>query len=268
MGRSATPRRRVPLPSLEEDTQSGQRRQDPAARQAPTGLEEACTHSSRLPLAAPPPAPASGGQRGLKVEEVPAAAERKRRPGGCCYPTPPTPSACNALGPASARLLPAGAGLVRAAVCRCGSSPSPRCPPPPPPLRVPRRPPNSAPRPPPPPRPESRAGFPLRCWSRQPAVRGTDLRAQSNRAGARAWESGRRGCTRLGLRRRLPDSAPGPGSRKELVVKFWAGTPPGRPLRLSLLSQSQRELPLREPRMYRRPGELRKRGAQRVCNAL
>lgn len=113
----------------------------PAASQPPTGPETPYIHtalgkgagvcSALLPV--PPPAPGSSGQRGIQAEKTPAAAaaaERKRRPGGCSYAPLLTPSGCNALGPASARLLPARAGLVRAAVCRCGSSPSPRRPPP------------------------------------------------------------------------------------------------------------------------------------------
>lgn len=85
----------------------------------------------------PTVSPAASALRGPEAEETPAATALKRRPGGCCYPTPPTPGACNALGPASARLQPARSGLVRAAVCRPGSSPSPRSPPP---LLVPRPP--------------------------------------------------------------------------------------------------------------------------------
>lgn len=125
----------------------------PTAPQPPSGLERSYTQlSPKEPrsaalLPAPPPAPAAFGERGIGAEEAPAAADdtaRKQRPGRCCYPTPPTPSGCNALRPASAPLLLAGAGLVRAAVCRCGSSPSPRCPPPP---RVPRPPPCRSPAP-------------------------------------------------------------------------------------------------------------------------
>lgn len=122
----------------------------PGASQPRTGPEGSGTHGSRQrsprpqrTLAHPAPGTSGSGQRGIGAEETPAAATataaaatataaaaRKQSPGGCCYPTPPTPSRCNALGPASARLLPGGAGLVRAAVCRCSSSPSPRCPPP------------------------------------------------------------------------------------------------------------------------------------------
>nr|CAI9709588.1 unnamed protein product [Rangifer tarandus platyrhynchus] len=113
----------------------------PAASQPPTGPETPYIHtalgkgtgvcSALLPVQ--PPAPGSSGQRGIRAEKTPAAAAaaaRKRRPGGCSYAPLPTPSGCNALGSASARLLPACAGLVSAAVCRCGSSPSPRRPPP------------------------------------------------------------------------------------------------------------------------------------------
>lgn len=86
-------------------------------------------HVALSKRAGPSPAPIASALRSPEVEEAPAATALKRRPGGCCYPTPPTPGACNALGPASARLLPARSGLVRAAVCRPGSSPSPRYPP-------------------------------------------------------------------------------------------------------------------------------------------
>lgn len=67
---------------------------------------------------------------------------RRRRPrrakGKMQLSDAPTPSAFNKPRPASARHRPGGSRLVRAAVCRCGSSPSLRCPPPrvlrPPPL--------------------------------------------------------------------------------------------------------------------------------------
>lgn len=49
----------------------------------------------------------------------------KPEPGRTMLPDPPTPGGCGPR-PASARLLPGGAGLVRAAVCRRGSSPRAR----------------------------------------------------------------------------------------------------------------------------------------------
>lgn len=159
MGRSATlqqrQRRQLLLPSP-RGCPGGHCRQPPTlrslglARKDPTRTALGKrTGVCSAPLPASPPTPAASGQGGIRAEKAPAAA-RKRRPGRCCYPTPPTPSRCNALGPASARLLPGDAGLVRVAVCRCGSSPLPRCPPPP---RVPRPPPSQRPLPPPLPRP-------------------------------------------------------------------------------------------------------------------
>lgn len=143
MGRSATlQRRRQQLLLPSPGGCPGGHCQQPLSGPEPnTQLLPKEPRSAAL-LAAPPPAPAAFGQRGIGAEEAPADDDdtaRKQRPGRCCYPTPPTLSGCNALRPASAPLLPAGAGLVRAAVCRCGSSPSPRCPPPP---RVPRPPPS------------------------------------------------------------------------------------------------------------------------------
>lgn len=142
MGRSATlqPRRQEPLlPSSGGCPPGGHCRQPPpllslrlARNYIHTALGKRTGVCSGL-LPVPPPAPGSSAQRGIRAEKTPAAAApaaRKRRPGGCSYAPLPTPSGCNALGPASARLLPACAGLVRAAVCRCGSSPSPRRPPP------------------------------------------------------------------------------------------------------------------------------------------
>lgn len=147
MGRSASLQRRrqqLLLPSS-GGCPGGHCRQPPLlrslrlARKDPphTALNKGAWGRS-APLPASPPVPAASGQGDVGPEEAPAAAAAlKRRPGGCCYPTPPAPSGCNAPGPASARLLPAGAGLVRAAVRRRGSSPSRRCSPPP---RIPRPP--------------------------------------------------------------------------------------------------------------------------------
>ncbi|XP_032264417.1 atherin-like [Phoca vitulina] len=177
MGRSATlQRQQLLLPSL-GGCPGRHSRQRPPLRSLRLAREEPYTHNNRprspslqrsLATASPPPppAPAASGQRGIGAEEAPAAAAaaRKRRPGGCCYPTPPTRSGCNALGPASARLLPACAGLVRAAVCRCGSSPSPRCPPPPP----------------------SRARPPRRVGLQPPPPRGLEMRGSIHRDAARA----------------------------------------------------------------------------------
>lgn len=144
MGRSSTlQQQQLLLPSLGGCPGRHSRQRPPLrslrlAREDPTHTtigQGARICSALLPARPPPPTLAASGQRGIWAEEAlaaAAAAARKRRPGGCCYPTPPTRSGCNALGPASARLLPACAGLVRAAVCRRGSSPSPRCPPPPP----------------------------------------------------------------------------------------------------------------------------------------
>lgn len=184
------------------------------------------TESAALPSRpAPPPrspaAPAASGQRGIGAEGAPAAAVRKQRPGGCCYPTPPTRSGCNALGPASARLLPACSGLVRAAVRPCGSSPSPRCPPPPP---VPCPPPS-----------QSRApaaaaasgtgdaglDSPRRRSGSHLHDRGRSSPSQSAWSRKRAAErSGARGSEKLGVSLRLP----GLGARfcfqKELVIKL------------------------------------------------
>lgn len=155
MGRSATLQRRrqqLLLPSP-EGCPGGHCRQPPPLlslrldRKPPTLTHTALGKGAGVrsaPLPASPAAPASSGQRGTGAEKTPPPPppRESRRRGGCCYPTLPTRSGCNALRPASARLLPAGAGLVRAAVCRCGSSPSARCPPPP---RVPRPPPLAAP---------------------------------------------------------------------------------------------------------------------------
>ncbi|MEJ1285656.1 hypothetical protein NN561_016653 [Cricetulus griseus] len=166
----------------------------------------------------PPPAPAASAQRDPEAEEAPAAAALKRRPGGCCYPTPPTPGACNALGPASARLLPARSGLVRAAVCRPGSSPftalpsSSACPTP---SLL------SA--------PDSRRHL-LRGWRCDPVqggAAGAAIREPHTRAlgppGARLWRLIRsspeqRETARLSIR-----------FREELVVKVWPEIPSSSP---------------------------------------
>lgn len=60
----------------------------PGAPWPRTGPEGLCTRSGGK-RAGLPASPAVSALRGPEAEEAPAATALKRRPGGCCYPTPP-----------------------------------------------------------------------------------------------------------------------------------------------------------------------------------
>ena len=154
-----------------------------------------------------------------------SSSRAKRRPGGCSYAPLPTPSGCNALGPASARPLPACAGLVSTAVCRCGSSPSPRRPPP-----------RSAQLLPPPWGLKMRG--PIYSGVARASIRSAEavaIPAPSARVRMRGSERSGHGAPTPGklgfLCVLLPGSTAHFCSRKELVAKFGQKSPSGFPLR-------------------------------------
>nr|XP_055177021.1 WAS/WASL-interacting protein family member 3-like [Nyctereutes procyonoides] len=135
----------------------------PAAPQPPTGPGGLATHSSRpgspspqRSLAGPPPGTSRSGPTRSRGRGSPRRRRRRRRrakaaPGRMLLPDSPYAERLQRARASLCALLPACAGLVRAAVRRRGSSPSPRRPPPPP---VPRPPPRRVGLPPPPPPPQ------------------------------------------------------------------------------------------------------------------
>lgn len=166
----------------------------PAAPQSPTGRGGPYIKSARLRSPQRSLARSAPGTSRFWLTRYSGRGNphhRRHRPERMLFPDYPTPSGCDALRPASARLPAGGAGLVRAAVRRCSSSPSLLGTPP---LRVPCPPPAPAPSPhrlPPP----QLQGLEKRDWiycgAAWPALRLAEaetMRAQSSGARTRGSE--------------------------------------------------------------------------------